>query len=297
LDELKSQTLHQSGAVLAYDIRRNASSIQPALLLIGSPMSAVGFGTLASHFTDRTVVTYDPRGSDRSIRTDGAHETTPEEHAEDLHRLIETLDAGPIDIFASSGGAVNALVLVAKHPEQVRTLVAHEPPTATVLPDCEPLLAACRDIRETYYRNGFGLAMAKFIALVSFEGQIPANWTEREAPDPAIFGLPTMDDSSRDDPLLGQNIPSCNAYKFDFLALRAGSTRIVIGVGEETGKVMTGRAATAVAEQLGTKAVTFPGGHQGFLGGEFGQTGKPGEFAAKLRNVLSGKSETSHSGY
>jgi len=30
----------------------------------------------------------------------------------------------------------------------------------------------------------------------------------------------------------------------------------------------------------------FPSGHSGFLGGEFGQTGKPVEFAAKLREVL-----------
>jgi pimeloyl-ACP methyl ester carboxylesterase len=47
----------------------------------------------------------------------------PDEHADDLHRLIAALDAGPVDIFASSGGAVNALALVARHPEQVRTRI------------------------------------------------------------------------------------------------------------------------------------------------------------------------------
>ena len=57
----------------------------------------------------RTVVTYDPRGVERSQRTDDATESTPEEHADDLHRLISALDAGPVDVFASSGGAVNAL--------------------------------------------------------------------------------------------------------------------------------------------------------------------------------------------
>ena len=45
---------------------------------------------------------------ERSERTDGATESTPEEHADDLHRLISKLDAGPVDIFATSGGAVNA---------------------------------------------------------------------------------------------------------------------------------------------------------------------------------------------
>ena len=75
-------------------------------------------------------MTYDPRGVERSARTDGAPESTPDEHADDLHRLIAALGAGPVDVFASSGGAVNALALVARHPEQVRTLVAHEPPVA-----------------------------------------------------------------------------------------------------------------------------------------------------------------------
>src|SRR5277367_3253192 len=104
----ETQTLEAPGAVLHYDVRSNDASAQPVLLLIGSPMGADGFVALAGHFTDRTVVTYDPRGAGRSKRTDGAFETTVEEHADDLHRLIVTVGAGPVDIFASSGGAVNA---------------------------------------------------------------------------------------------------------------------------------------------------------------------------------------------
>jgi pimeloyl-ACP methyl ester carboxylesterase len=119
MTEPKTDTLHVPGAVLHYDIRSTDSSTHPVLLIIGSPMGADVFVTLAGHFADRTVVTYDHRGSGRSQRTDGALETTPDEHADDLHRLISALDAGPVDIFAS-GGAVNALALVAKHPEQVR---------------------------------------------------------------------------------------------------------------------------------------------------------------------------------
>src|SRR5262249_59522911 len=88
----------------------------PPLLLIGSPMGAAGFGTLAGHFADRTVVTYDPRGVDRSPKSDPASESTPEEHGDDLHRVIEAIGGGPVDLFASSGGAVNALALVARHP-------------------------------------------------------------------------------------------------------------------------------------------------------------------------------------
>ncbi|GAA3928337.1 alpha/beta hydrolase [Actinomadura viridis] len=288
MTEPKSHTLDVPGAVLHYDVRSNDSSAEPVLLLIGSPMGAAGFGTLAGHFTDRTVVTYDPRGAERSLRTDGAEESTPDEHADDLHRLISALDAGPVDVFASSGGAVNALALVARHPDQVRTLVAHEPPAARELPDREPILAACVDIQRTYRRSGFGPAMVKFILLVSHEGPIPNGFADRPAPDPATFGLPAEDDGTRNDPLVGQNIITCTQYEHDFEAIRGASSRVVVGVGAESGTALAGRAAVAVAERLGTAPVTFPGGHDGFLGGEYGGMGAPDAFAATLREVLGG---------
>jgi pimeloyl-ACP methyl ester carboxylesterase len=288
MTEPKTHTLDAPGAVLHYDVRSNDASTEPVLLLIGSPMGAEGFVTQAGHFTDRTVVTYDPRGAGRSKRTDGALETAVEEHADDLHRLIDALGAGPVDIFASSGGAVNALALVARHPEQVRVLVAHEPPAAQEVPDREQALAACEGIKETYQREGFGRGMAKFIALVSYQGPIPAGFADQPGPDPATFGLPTVDDGSRDDPVLGLNMPSCPGYQHDFDALRAASTRVVIGVGAQSAEMMAGRAGIAVAERLGPAPVTFPGGHDGFLGGEYGGMGEPDAFAITLRQVLTG---------
>jgi len=288
MTEPKTDTLPVPGAMLHYDVRSVDSSTHLALLTIGSPMGAAGFVTLAGHFADRTVVTYDPRGSGRSQRTDGALETTPDEHADDLHRLISVLDAGPVDIFASSGGAVNALALVAKHPEQVRTLVAHEPPAFRELPDSKTVLAVCVHIHQTYQRRGFGPAMAQFIDLISQQGPIPADYVDRPAPDPASFGLPTEDDGSRNDPLLGQNMISCPSYEHDFAALRTASTRIIVGVGSESGQLAPGRAGVAVAGRLGTTPVTFPGGHDGFLGGEYGGMGQPDAFADTVRAVLSG---------
>jgi pimeloyl-ACP methyl ester carboxylesterase len=281
-----THTLAVPGATLTYDVRTSDSSDAPTLFLIGSPMGASGFTTLAGHFGDRTVVTYDPRGVERSERTDTAPESTPDQHADDLHRLISTLDAGPVDMFASSGGAVNALALVARHPEQVRTLVAHEPPAARVLPDREHALAACVDIGETYERSGFGPAMAKFIGIVSHQGPITADYIDQPAPDPAMFGLPSDDDGSRNDALLGQNIITCTHYEVDFNALRAASTRVVIAAGAESEGELAHRAAEGVAEGLGTTPVIFPSNHGGFLGGEYGQTGDPDAFAATLRRVL-----------
>jgi pimeloyl-ACP methyl ester carboxylesterase len=281
-----THTLEVSGALLTYDVRRNEGCDEPALFLIGSPMGAAGFGTLAGYFADRTVITYDPRGSERSRRTDGAATSTPEEHGDDLHRVIAAAGAGPVDLFASSGGAVNALALVARHPEDVRTLVAHEPPLAALVPDAEHALAACRDISDTYQRHGMGPAMAKFIAIVSHQGPVTAEYLTAPAPDPAMFGLPAEDDGSRDDVLLGQNMLSCTSYEPDVEALRSASTRIVVAVGAESEGQLARRGGEAVAERLGTTPVVFPSDHAGFLGGEYGQTGQPEAFAARLREVL-----------
>ncbi len=277
------------GATITYDLHgdlADATPDRPPLLLIGSPMDASGFTTLAAHVPDRVLVTYDPRGAGRSTKDDPTTETIPAEHADDLHRVIADLGVGPVDVFASSGGAVNALVLVATHPQDVRTLVAHEPPAASALPDRDNAFAAVRAIQRAYEQRGWGAGMAAFIAVTAHQGEFTADVVDQPVPDPAAFGLPTADDGSRDDVMLHQNLISCTHHEHDVAALRAAPTRIVIAVGEDSGGEMAARSGRALAEQLGLEPVVFPGGHGGFLGGEFGQTGKPTEFAAALRAAL-----------
>ena len=287
LTEATTRTLDVPGATLTYDVHRNDATTEPILFLIGSPMGAAGFGSLARRFTDRTIVTYDPRGSERSTKTDMTSPSTPDEHADDIHRIIQELSGGPVDLFASSGGATNALALVAKHPGDVRTLVAHEPPVAAVLPDRENAQAASRAVHETYMRDGFGAGMAQFIAVVSHQGEFPDDFAQQPAPDPAMFGMPTEDDGSRTDPLMVQNMISGSTYELDFEALRAASTRIVIAAGVESEGILPSRAVFVVAERLGSEVAIFPSGHGGFMGGEYGQpAGEPEAFAAKLRDVL-----------
>src|SRR5688572_32190315 len=230
---LETRTLDVPGAKLTYDVRNGGSSAAPALFLIGSPMGATGFGTLAGHFTDRTVMTYDPRGSERSEKTDPASPVTPDDHADDLHRLIGALGAGPVDLFASSGGAVNALALVAKHPDDVRILVAHEPPLASILPDSENAKAVVRAIQSSYQAGGFGAGMAHFMAVTSHRGPFPDDFASQPAPDPAMFGMPTEDDGNRTDVMLAQNIIGTTHYEPDFAALRTCSTRLFLGCGAD----------------------------------------------------------------
>jgi pimeloyl-ACP methyl ester carboxylesterase len=282
----ETRTLEVPGATIAYDVRRGDATGAPPLFLLGSPMAASGFVTLASHFPDRTLITYDPRGAERSTKADPSSESTPEQHAEDIHAVIQAVGLGAVDLFASSGGAVNGLALVAAHPDDVRTLVAHEPPLAAILPDSDDAKASVRAVARSYQEGGFGKGMAHFIAIVGHKGEFSDGFADQPGPDPAMFGMPADDDGSRTDVLLAQNIITCTHYEPDFDALRAASTRIVLAAGEESEGEMANRGAHAAAGRLGREPVVFPSGHGGFLGGEFGQTGQPDAFAARLREVL-----------
>ena len=283
-----THTLEVPGATLTYDVRRNDATTEPPLVLIGTPMGAAGFETLSGYFTDRTIVTYDPRGTERSTISDAAMEVTPEVHADDMHRLIEVIGGGPVDVFASSGAAVTSLALVAGHPDDVRTLVAHEPPNFAFLPDRKEALAIVQDIQKTYQQSGLWPAMAKFMGAVYHKGPFPADFVDRPAPDPAMFGMPTDDDGSRDDAMMKDFIVKGPAYEPNIEALRAAPTRIVMAVGAESEGILARRGGEAIAERLGSRAVIFPSGHSGFMGGEYGQTGEPEAFAAKLREILAG---------
>jgi pimeloyl-ACP methyl ester carboxylesterase len=283
--EATTRTIDAPGATLTYDVRSGGSPDAPPLFLIGSPMGAAGFASLASHFPDRTIITYDPRGADRSTKDDPTSASNPDQHADDLHRIIQEV-GGPVDMFASSGGAVNALALVAHHPEDVRILVAHEPPLASLLPDSESAKAAVRAIQTSYQTRGFGAGMAHFMAVTSHRGPFTAEVAAQPAPDPATFGMPTDDDGNRTDVMLGQNIIGTTHYEPDFDALRGAATRIVCAAGAESMGEMANRGGHVVAERLGQQPVIFPSHHGGFLGGEYGWPGEPDAFAAKLREVL-----------
>jgi pimeloyl-ACP methyl ester carboxylesterase len=284
---VETRTLEVPGATLTYDIRRSEATTQPPLLLIGSPMGAGGFPTLAAHFTDRTVVTYDVRGADRSIAHDPTAPITPQVQADDVHRVIEAV-GGPVDLFASSGGAVVALELIARHPTDVRTLVAHEPPLASIVPDREHALAVNRAMHETYKARGGGWGMAHFMQVVMHRGPFTADDAAAPPPDPATFGMPGDDDGNRNDLMLAHNVVYLTSYEPDFDAIKRAPTRVVIGVGAASHGELAQRGGEAVAERLGIAATPFPGDHGGFLGGEYGQMGEPDAFAAKLREVLAG---------
>src|SRR6202035_1805413 len=124
---VKTEILKVPGASIYYEVRGSG----PVLLMMpGGPADAGAFRRIAGYLEPGyTVVTYDPRGLSHSpLDTPVNDERIVQIFADDAHRLPAATTAEPAFVFGSSGGAVIALELVARHSDQVRTLVPHEPP-------------------------------------------------------------------------------------------------------------------------------------------------------------------------
>jgi pimeloyl-ACP methyl ester carboxylesterase len=175
---MPSHVLETPEVDLAYDVERPLPTAdgRPPLLLIGQPMDAGGFRALAARFPDRTVVTYDPRGLGRSVRKDGRVDHTPETQAADLHALVGHLGVGPVDLFASSGGAVTALDLVAAHPGDVTTL-----PTADDGSRDDPLLSDRSWAVSSYRPDVEALAAASTRVVIAVGEESAGTLTARTA--------------------------------------------------------------------------------------------------------------------
>ena len=271
----KTETLKVPGASIYYQVR----GAGPVLLMMpGGPADAGAFRNIAGYLASNyTVITYDPRGLSHSpLEGDLRDDRIVQVFADDAHRLLTATAKEPAFVFASSGGATIALELAARHPEQVRTLVAHEPPSAVLQPDPARARAEMTEIVETYRSAGIGPTMQKFMAHTRI----------RQAPPPPPPGEPTpemregMAQMQRNmDFWFRHYFQAIADYEPDFDALKSGSTRIVPGVGDTSRGELAHEGGLALARRLGTQAVVFPGAHGGF------DTDAP-DFAVRLREVL-----------
>ena len=269
----KKETLEVPGANLYYEVRGSG----PVLLMMpGGPADATTFRAIENALAQRyTVVTYDPRGLSHSkIKEPIDDSRMVEIFADDVHRLLAKLTDKKADVFASSGGATIALELAVRYPEQLDTVVVHEPPSPSLLPNGAEVRAAMEDVCDTYSREGLGPAAQKFIALVG------------GGPPPEPEGEPTPEQLEAQALMQGnveyffsRYIRNLARYEPDIAALKACSCRIVPAVGEESSGQLAHNGGLGLAERLGTEAVVFPGDHGGFAG-------RPREFAFKLRAVL-----------
>ncbi|MFZ0217927.1 MAG: alpha/beta hydrolase [Candidatus Dormiibacterota bacterium] len=266
--------LEVPGARLHYEVGGSG----PLLALIGAPMDSSGFVALRRELVDSyTVVTYDPRGISRSTVADPSADAPPELLADDVHRLLAELTDEPVLLLGSSGGAITGLALATRYPEQVRTLLAHEPPLIELLPDRERLRVATDDIYATFQRDGQDAAMAKFLAMTGL--YTPAPGSDDAPPPTAPDFEPTPRMRANTERFLAHMILPTTRYQPDLAALRATSTRIVVGGGAASTGQLARRTADALAAALGCQPVEFPGDHGGF-------GSHPEPFARVLREVF-----------
>lgn len=256
---------------LYYEVRGQG----PLVALVAAPMDADAFAPLADLLAaDHTVLTTDPRGIGRSVLHDPHRDSTPELRADDVIRLLAHLDAGPAAVLGSSGGAVTVLALAQARPAGVHTVVAHEPPLLGLLPDREDLFAREADMIATYRAGDRLGAGRKFLATANIH-----------LPEEVVLGMfggePDPQAAADEHYQYLHMIRGTTGFRPDVAALRDGPTRVVVGLGERSAGEVCDRTSRALAAELGTAPVMFPGGHVGFAE-------DPPAFAARLREVLAG---------
>ncbi|SDI16969.1 alpha/beta fold hydrolase [Nonomuraea jiangxiensis] len=264
------------GAKLYYEVR----GAGPALLIIPSGNGdATPFGPMADALAERyTVITYDRRGFSRSpVNGPVDDDLRIELDAYDAHRLLGHLAETPAHVFGSSSGAIVALALLERYPERVRTLVCHEPPLASVLPDSGRWLAFYADLYETYRGSGVEAARAVFLEAMGMNAPTRPPKEVELPPDQLAAMLARI---RRNHVFWFEHeIRTYPAYLPDIPLLRTMSDRLVLGNGSIGHEHFPYRPNTVLSERIGLEIVHFPGGHVGYVTHPF-------EFAAELEGVL-----------
>jgi pimeloyl-ACP methyl ester carboxylesterase len=274
--QVEVKELKVPGATLYTEVRGSG----PVLLCItGGPTDAGMFTGLADRLADRyTVVSYDQRGHSRSP-LDGEPEDIPVAfHADDAAAILAAVSEDPAYVYGNSGGGTIGLELVARHPDRVRTLVAHEAPVVELLPDAARWRAAYEDISEIYRAQGTFAAMEKFGALVEEGGPKYSEEMRQKQPTPVDEEMMGRM-AGNFDLFIAHELRPIGGYVPDIDALRNASTRIVSAAGETSGEQGARRAAEALAERLGIVVTYLPGAHGGW-------GSDPHEFADRLHEAL-----------
>jgi pimeloyl-ACP methyl ester carboxylesterase len=241
------------------------------LIIQGGAGDADGSARLVDGLLDAyTVVTYARRGLSRSALTEQADGPTVETHSEDAHHLRAVLTGEPALVFGASLGAVIALNLSVRHPDQVHTLVAHEPALPELLSEDERNMALLThvNVEETFHHEGVAAAMGKMLAVAG------TGFAEPKRDEQAIARM-----ASNMTFFLTYDAGVAHQYKPDIAALRGAPTRIVPAAGQTSGDTWPRHSAMALAALLGTDLQEFPGNHSGPMF-------RPRAFAMRLREVF-----------
>lgn len=265
-------TLKVPGAQLYYEVTGSG----PLLILIPGA-SGVGevFRQVARELAARyQVVTYDRRGFSRS-QLDGPqdYDHRLSTDADDVWRLIEHLTDKPATVFGNSSGAIVALEVLIHAPKRLQTVVAHEPPVVSLLPDAAKWWAFFDGIYDTYRKDGIPKAMHQFASTIAGKGdhQLMERYMTKQANEYIMANAAYwMEHELRQYPRV----------ELDLDALAAHVRQLMLAGGRDSQDQMTYQPNKVLARQLGLDIVDLPGGHLGFMA-------YPTEFATELMNALS----------
>jgi pimeloyl-ACP methyl ester carboxylesterase len=268
--DVTTANLAVPGATIYYKTQGHGPLL---LILQGGDGNADASNVLAAGLTDHfTVVSYDRRGLTRSPADAPSAPVDPTTHADDAARLLAAVTDQPAAVFGTSLGALIGLALLGRHPEQVRLLVAHEPPVTELLAEPERSQAqrGREEVEATYRSEGVAAAMKKFVALAGlrFDDLEPGV----TLPEPKPERLANLEF------FLSHDAPAARRYRLDLSTLVPVADRVVPAAGRDT-ETFPRRCAEGLAARLQRPMIEFPGAHNGWLL-------HPREFSARLLQVV-----------
>jgi hypothetical protein len=167
---------------------------------------------------------------------------------------------------------VSALALVQAHPEQVRVVVAHEPPLLELLPDSAERHAGSEVVIARWLAGDHAGSWRAF--LENADIQLPEGVFE------AVFGGEPDAQAIADTTYQNTHmLRPTTQWRPDIAVLRSVAAQVVVGIGEASAGQVCDRTSRALAAELGIEPAMFPGGHTGFAE-------DPAGFAGRLRAVL-----------
>jgi len=231
-----------------------------------------------------TVAIYDRRGFSRSYLSSTAAQNYTHRlgvDVNDTQLLLNHLSPlEPATVLGTSSGAIVALKLLLTYPKSLKTLIAHEPPALTLLPDATALIAAQQSVYNTYRLAGVPPAILQFAYL-----QDPSF-----TPTPGGNAGFTID--TRTSPFIAGNLMywferefmQYPTQKFDAASFLGVNGKLVLANGKGTNvEGSQYRANVVLGEKLGLEVELLAGEHVGYSGDTMG------EFATDLLKVLAGR--------
>jgi pimeloyl-ACP methyl ester carboxylesterase/DNA-binding transcriptional MerR regulator len=251
----------------------------PLLLITGGGGDCEYYAGLARALASSfTVITYDRRGSSRSVLHGPPVPIDMSVQSADAIAVLRACGFAAAAVFGNSGGGTIALDLAARYPAAATVVVAHEAPVITALPADDSQHSLHDSFTRLLETEGWRAAFTEFMTRAGGLTLEQVGWLLDPASE--LPAGPELDLMQR---MAGnwEYMTTCEVRRFFeyvpmYERLSAAGVRFVIAVGQDPDEW---RGCAALAARMGLEITEFPGTHNA-------PTDIPDEFAARLREVL-----------